>query len=243
MKAPQIKFDHKDISRVLFRAYAPRVEVYPFWKSSVEHLARIPLIVQLSSTVMEDTSIKTHRKLARSIISICNTPVTPEDFLTYFTAATTPMVNLIFLRVVEPYLKWKKYFTTNVMEFVKSSESKFQWEIAQSIGIDAVIDKPFSFEQRIWIAYASSVSRNDERKFMIDITDNLKPWINNELYQHVAHLRENKKTNVAFESQKKQMFEGSFGVPTTDAPILRKLEQQQEEKSAVSQEDEFDIIR
>jgi hypothetical protein len=106
------------------------------------------------------------------------------------------------------------------------------------------MDKPFSFEQRVWIAYASSVSRNDERKFIIDTVDNLKPWINNELYQHVARLKENKKTNIAFESQKKQMFEGSFGVSAADAPILRKLEQQQEEKSvAVSQENEFDIIR
>lgn len=225
---------------MLFHSYAPRVEVLPFGKSSVEPLSQMLFVVQLASPVMEDVTTKTHHKLARTIIAIRNIPITPDELLTYFTGATTPLVNMLFLRVVEPYLKWKKYFTENMTEYVRSPESKFQWEIAQSIGIDAIMTKPFSFEQRVWIAYASAVSRNDERKFMTDMADSLKPWINNELYHHIERVKENKKTNAAFESQKKQMFEGSFGVPSADAPILRKIERQQDE---LTTETELDVIR
>jgi len=242
MKPQQTKFSHRDISRALFYAYAPRVDVYPFWKSSVEPLSQMKFADQLSSSVMEDSAIQTQYKLARTIVSVSGVPISSEELLAYFMDTTTPLVNMIFIRIVEPYLEWKKYFTGNMAEFVKGAESKFQWEIAQSIGIDAIMPKPFSFEQRVWIAHASAIARNEERKFIIDIADGLKPWINNELYQHVERIKENKKTNVAFESQKKRMFDGSFGVPTADAPILRNIERQQVE-SVTSQEDDFDVIR
>lgn len=243
MKMSQRTFNHKDISAVLFANAAPRAIIYPFWKSSIERLSTMDFSISLSSKTLEDPTNRAHTKLAHTIVAIRNLPVNPVELQSYFSIATTPLVNLMFFQVAAKYLLWKEYFIKNLSDFVKKPESKFQWEIAQSIGISAVMQSPFSFEQKMWIAYASSTNRNDEKKFMMDVVDHLKPWINNELFQYVEKVRESKKENIDFTQQKKKMLEGSFGMSESDTVAIKRVEQEMSDRHMQEAESTLDIIR
>lgn len=245
MTKNDIKFSFDTIIECLFLDTPPVVKIYPFLKSNVQFLSLTDFEMQLSSKILEDTSLSTVSKLIKITKSIRNIKLKESDINDYFNTCTAPLLNLIFAHVVMEYIKWRKYYTSNILSFIESNESKFQWEIAKSIGIDSIMpNKPHSFEQKLWIVCASSSSKRDEQKFFVELVESIKPWMNIELYKNIENMKKNKRDNVLFEQQKISMLKGSFGLPNEDRQIIERIERNEVISNTTENntEEDLDII-
>jgi len=244
MKKQQTRFNDFDIEKVLFHNLAPEVNIYPFRASCNEQLQRMNFRIQLSSRHLDNNSTPLHSRLSKVIVAIKNSKLTEPELFHFLSTTNMPLVNLIFAEVIREFSNWKTFFYEHLADYTKQPISKFQWEIAQSIGINAIMTLPVSMEQQLWIAYASAFYRQEERKFVVDIVESIKPWLNQELYQFVEKVKENKKTNVEFEEHKKQMLSGTFGLPESDKAIISQLEVAEQSKSQnIESDNDLDIIK
>jgi hypothetical protein len=238
MKPTVHKFKKKDIEEALFNKNLPRVVIRPFIKSCQEDLKRFSFTIQLDSNVLTSNH-PIYRKLSEIVVSVKNTKCDQNVLLREFETLSTTVLLYIWYDVIQEFITWKEFFDSEIQDYVKGTASKFQWEIASSIGIDAVMATPFSIEQKAWIAYASGTHRLDEKEFMVKLVDSMKPWLNNELFFHVEKVKANKKVNALFEEQRKAMQDGSFGISSDDERAIQEFEQ--DKMKAVSVDD-LDII-
>jgi len=243
MKTQLHQFNDSNIERVLFHNKAPEVNIYPFRKSCVEKLRLMNFRIQLASRSFDETRTSLYSRLSKVIVSIKNTKLTEPELFQFLSTTSMPLVNLIFIEALHQFSSWKNFFYTKLADYTKQPISKFQWEVAQSIGINSVMTLPLSMEQQLWIAYASAFYRQDERKFVVDVVESIKPWLNQELYRFVEKVKANKKTNVEYEEHKKQMISGTFGLPESDKAIITKLEEVEYSKTHYNSDDDLDIIK
>lgn len=243
MRLKPQQFNDMQMYNCIFNAAYPTITTYPFFKSSRQSLSTLPVVVELKSQFIDNTKFS-HRILSDVVVAIKNHKLSQKEKTGFFIAQSTLVNNLIFSEFFKYYTAWREYFDKKILEFAKDKKSKFQWEIAKSIGIDALFSKPYSYEQKMWIVCASYANKRDEQQFWIDMAESLKPWINNELYHQVKKQAENTRTNVKFEQQRKEMLSGSFGISDEDQAIFDKLEADRMEKlTPLSQNDDLDIIR
>ncbi len=240
MKFKQRKFSNTDIDNVLFGNQVPETTIYPFYVSHVETLKRMLFVVRLDSRVLDGSHDASYSKLSKLIVGIQSSNVKPQEVLLCFGQIPVVISDMILLQIRKEYDRWQDFYYSSLAEYTSSKGSKFQWEIAQSIGIASIMASPFSIEQSAWIAYASSVYRFDEHKFTIDLFEAAKPWMNRELYAQVEKNKKSKRENVKFDEQKQKMLSGSFGLLEGDKEIIEKLEQEEQVEVGV---DDLDIIR
>lgn len=232
------QFNRQHVEKVLFSAAAPEVVIYPFRRSCSTRLNRMAFTVAL--TFVEDQS-NVVDKLVKIIRQINGARVTPVDLRMFLSQSNAGVLQFVVAAVTSAYAEWQTYFQHELTAYVETSFSKFQWEIAQSIGIETLMTTPLSMEQRMWIAFASVTHKNAEKQFFLDIVENLKPWFNIDLYRDYEKMKKTKKTNVAYDSARVQMLDGSFGVPSADRQILDALEDAQQQKHTPVED--LDIVR
>lgn len=235
MKA--VNFTHKDIENVLFHDTCPEVTVYPFWKSSVEALRLLPIRVALNSRHLDDRGMQAYVCVAKITKQIKNTPITEKELLPYLASANSVLSGLIFIETNKVFVKWRDFFYDNLVAFTEDTASKFQWEIVQAIGVEHVIKPPFSSEQQMWIAYASTWSKSREHKFITDVAESLHVWMNVDLFKQIEKIKDTKRDNTQFDEQHKAMLSGTFGLPEGDKAIIAKLERE------MQMDDDLDIIK
>ena len=234
----QHKFSNSDIDNILFGNKVPETKVYPFFQSRNDLLKRMCFTVRLDSRVFDLENTPVYTKLSKLVVSIQNEKLKEKELFSVFSGMSRVVPDLVYGGVKKVFDSWQKFYYDSLPDYAIQNGSKYQWEIAQSIGIFAVMTPPFSSEQSAWIAYASSVYRADEHKFMVDIFEAAKPWMNRELYAQVQKNKENKRENVKFDEQRSKMLQGSFGISEEDKKVIAKLERDQEVTA-----DDLDIIR
>jgi hypothetical protein len=180
-------------------------------------------------------------KLVKIIRRINDSPIATPDLCYFLSNSSAEVLHFMILSVSKAYAEWQTYFQTELIDYVETSFSKFQWEIAQSIGIETLMTPPLSMEQRMWIAFASVKHKNAEKQFFLDIVENLKPWFNIDLFRDYEKMKKTKKTNVAYDTARVQMLDGSFGIPAADRQILDALESTQQQKHTPVED--LDIVR
>ena len=222
MKLTQkLEFKHSQIDRVLFYGVSPEVTIYPFRKSASEYVQRLSFTVGLHAMDERKSIVD---KLTGIIREVKGCPVTTEDVHRTLSGMNSVVLQFIVSDVSRAYTAWQTYFQTELSTYVETSYSKFQWEIAQAIGIETLMKPPLSTEQRLWIAFASVTHKNVEKKFTLDLVDSLKPWFNIDLYQSMEKTRASKRTNVNYEAAREKMLNGSFGISTNDQRVIDRLE-------------------
>ena len=216
-------YNNDNIYNCIFKNTFPTVTVYPFSKSSVTVLCTLPVTLQLDSRVAENTTVK-HEVLSKVVTRIKNDNLTSASLAQFFKNTPHTFNDLILKNFFEHYIKWHDFFDTNILAFTETNRSRFQWELVKSIGIDTLFNKPYSYEQRLWMVYANFNAKRDDQRFVIEIVESLKPWLNNELYHAVKKSTENTKINAEFERQHEEMLAGSFGMSDTDKQVISTLD-------------------
>ena len=242
MLVKQKLFNNNDIFDCVFNNTFPKVVVYPFRQSKRDDINLMPFTIQLNSLLLESKE-PAYSILSKLLISIKNQKIDATKTELLFANMSPIVNNLMFTEVLKSHGKWKQYFDDNILEFSKQTKSKFQWEMAKSIGIDVIFNKPYSYEQKMWIVCANFAVKRSDQQFIIDIVESLKPWFNNELYHAIKKNDDNKKQNVLFEKQRAEMLEGSFGLSENDQRIFDNIEQQKNKDiQSFSNEEDLDII-
>jgi hypothetical protein len=224
MKSQRPQFNTSDIERVLFQNKPPEIIVFPFKKSCDERLRHLNFRVRLSSLELENSKKPIYDRLSKIIISIRNSKIPEKELFEFFMSTSVVLNDMIFSEVMREFSKWKSFFYKHIPDYIKSTFSKFQWELIQSVGIQSVLTVPYSVEQQVWIVYANAYHRQEEKKFFIDLVETLKPWMNAELYTYVEKEKTNKKLNIEYQKHKTQMLHGNFGLPEADKQIFKELE-------------------
>ena len=235
-------FQSNQIYSHVFDSEYPTITIYPFIQSRIEKLNQLPVNIQLKSQIVLD-ELPVSKVLSDVVVGIKNTKLSDKDKSTIF-FKLSPIINDLIFREASKYLvSWKNYFDTNILELTKQTKSKFQWEIAKSIGISALFQAPYSYEQKMWIVCANYTAKFADQKFIIDMVESLKPWINNELYHAIKKSEDNKKQNTLFEKQRAEMLEGSFGMSENDQKLLDSVKQQDSTNIPdINNIDDLDII-
>lgn len=232
------KFTHRDIEQFLFFGVYPQVVVYPFYGSCVSPLQSMGFTISLAPVADTMDAVD---KLVNCVVKVKESSISKDELREFILSSGVVVVDMISVAVVEKYGAWYTYFQKEIGEYVSTTYSKFQWEIATSIGISTIMPPPLSMEQRLWIAFASMTHKNGERKFTIDIVESLKPWLDIELYRAQQKSEGGKRKNVNYEEARTRMISGTFGVSESDKKVFRELKKSDDEGNEQSSQD-LDII-
>ena len=104
----------------------------------------------------------------------------------------------------------QEYVLENIKEFCESEISIINWKTLQVCGVESVFGKRPTFLQKLWISINTQTDRDFWLKTATDIRESLLPWLNNELWTNLEKNKENKRTNVAYEEQRRAMVEGTL---------------------------------
>jgi len=233
-------FNRQHVERVLFSAAAPEIVIYPFKRSSTTRLRYMAFTVALASI---ENQLNVVDKLLLIVRRINGALVSTSELRAFLNRTNAGVLQFIVEAVTAAYAEWQTYFQSELAAYVETSFSKFQWEIAQSIGIETLMRPPLSAEQRMWIAFASVTHKNAEKQFFLDIVENLKPWFNIDLFRDYEKMKKTKKTNVAYDTARVQMLDGSFGLPSADRQIIDDLEAAQQQQHKRTPVEDLDIVR
>lgn len=238
MKNAHPTFSHKDIEQLLFFGVPPQVVVYPFYGSCVGTLQSMGFTIKLAPV---PETVDTLDKLVGCVVKVKESPVPKEEFRAFLLSSGVAVVDMLSVAVNNKYSAWHAYFQKEISAYVDTTYSRFQWEIAASIGIETIMTPPLSMEQRLWIAFASITHKNTERKFTIDVLESLKPWLDIELYRAQKKNEDVKRKNVEYDTAHARMISGTFGMSETDKKVFQAIEKDKQSRGEPASDD-LDII-
>ena len=198
-------FNHNDLANLIFHSVFPIYQDKPLLEISNLPFKDILITFSLSLLSKEEDSIIDILK--RSIKYVGEKEVNNLEFLDTFPRWA---INLLFNSYSKGMELWAEYLDKELQDFCKTDFSKLQWEVVVRGGINFLFTPPLRYEQKLWVAINSMIEKNEQREFLIDIRESLLPWINNELWHAIKKNEDKKRVNVAYDEQRKKLFEGDL---------------------------------
>ena len=200
----QYPFQHSDLDRAIFRGKPPVFVDRPFASLHPSVLEKLPVHYNVGLFDDEDDSV--WRTLNRSIRKVGKRDVTSTElFYKLPEWAINMLVDAYFLHSGN----WRDYLYDEIEKFCGTWPSQMQWELFKRVGIQYVLQNPLIPEQKFWIVINSRLDKRDDTKFVTDIRESLLPWLNLDMYREQEKQKE-KRTNVQYSEQHREMVEGTF---------------------------------
>lgn len=125
------------------------------------------------------------------------------------------VIDILFDKYLDFYKEWIESLNDIVKDIVENdTQSKFEWEISKSIGIDKVLHtSEYNNAQLLWIFYNIMKEKKDKNEHINKLIENvfemLKPWLDWELYTKMEQAETDTRENVLFEEKTQEYLEGT----------------------------------
>lgn len=158
--------------------------------------------------IVEKSAPKTLEDFVDLLANALNIPkYTPKENLLFLKSLSVNILNILFEKYLDFYEEWIKSLNAIIKDIVENDkQSKFEWELSKSIGIDKILHTVnYNNAQLLWIFYNTMKEKKDKNDYVIKLVDNifdmLKPWLDKELYYKMEEVEENTRENVLFEEK------------------------------------------
>jgi len=209
------EFNFDDISIFLSGEGFFTINTFPFkdWKDS--DLTHISVTFLIKHTINDSILIK---DIISVIDKINNRKVNTEDI------RKLPFIVLHHLHThyILNVAAWYDYFYDHISDYCKTPASDVRWrEIKYSQNYGAKNEA-----KAVWLTICDSLDREFWTKFAISLRESILPWLNAEMYKSYKDKKDNKRTNIDYEKQRKLMAEGDLSSMDISIPedITSKLD-------------------
>ncbi len=177
----------------------------------LQQLRNILIDGKFPSTIVKVEGVSFEFTFTDNDIILCNTVIDYIEFLSKVVKCTIHNVPLIDLPSVYLYPLQTAYseFQCNILrtlldavvEFVESAESQGLWLIYKHSDPSHIlsIDCKLNIIQQRWIALNVVNDTKDNMEMIADIFENIKPWLDKELFVKIKEHTDDTRENVFFD--------------------------------------------
>jgi len=199
----KIKFTYYDLTNCLFYNQPPVHTFHPFKYLSPQSLRSLSLTAKV---FLSDPPLIPKLLLEKHLFAINGNEIKDTES---WKKITPWMLSAILIEIKRGVKAWKNYIVAEMDDYCKTFDSLIQWSYVKQGGVNQLFPAP-SPEQKYWLTANDYLDKQDIYTYVDAVKESILPWLDLQLWKNVKKKKENTRTNIDYERQRKEFIERSI---------------------------------